>query len=94
MLADPQFHLPPAIITAFRAAISPRFALSGKIAVKKGFISLERVQKLSFDPFFSTSFALELIWVLPTRNLSCRPPNNGLLGRYFNPICVLGKNSG
>ncbi|TYA12030.1 hypothetical protein FRY98_14940 [Paenibacillus faecis] len=94
MLADPQFHLPPAIITALWAAISHRYDFSGKIAAKKGLITLERVQKSSFGPFFSTSVALELIWVLPTRNLSCRPPNNGLLGRYFNPICFFGENSG
>ncbi|GIO85897.1 hypothetical protein J25TS5_28290 [Paenibacillus faecis] len=40
------------------------------------------------------SVALKLIWVLPTRNHSCRPPNSGLLDSYFNPICVFGKNSG
>ncbi|WP_213506787.1 hypothetical protein [Paenibacillus faecis] len=50
--AYPQSFLPPGIIAAFWAVISTRFAFSGKIAAKKGLISLMRVQKSGFGPLF------------------------------------------
>jgi len=52
VLPTPQSHLPPVIIAAFWAAISPKLALSRKIAAKKGLISLVRVQKSVFGPLF------------------------------------------
>ncbi|GIO86920.1 hypothetical protein J25TS5_38520 [Paenibacillus faecis] len=40
-------------IAAFWATISPRFAFSGRIAAKKGPISLVRAQKSGFFPTFT-----------------------------------------